>query len=54
MRDAFIRKLTYLAEKDRKVMLLTGDLGFGVLQNFAQSFPNQFINCGVSDMNCTI
>ena len=53
MRDAFIRKLTYLAEKDTKIMLLTGDLGFGVLQNFAQNFPNQFINCGVSEQNMT-
>ena len=34
-------------------MLLTGDLGFGVLQKFAKRFPNQFINCGVTEQNMT-
>ena len=51
MRDAFIKQLTYLAEKDPKIMLLTGDLGYGVLTNFAERFPDQYINVGVAEQN---
>jgi len=53
MRDAFIRALTALAEKDPKVVLITGDLGFGVLTDFAARFPDQFINAGVAEQNMT-
>ena len=51
MRDAFIEQLTVLAENDEKVMLLTGDLGYGVLTNFSEKFPDQFINVGVAEQN---
>ncbi len=51
MRDAFVKELTLLAEEDPAVMLLTGDLGFGVLTRFAEKFPNQFINVGVAEQN---
>ena len=51
MRDAFIEQLTYLAEKDPKIILLTGDLGYGVLTNFAERFPDQYINVGVAEQN---
>ncbi len=39
MRDAFVAALTEIARADRDVMLLTGDLGFGVLTGFAREFP---------------
>ena len=32
-------------------MLLTGDLGFGVLTEFAERFPKQFLNVGVAEQN---
>jgi transketolase len=51
MRDAFIDELTSLAEKDPTIMLLTGDLGFGVLTEYAERFPSQFINVGVAEQN---
>ncbi len=51
MRDAFIDELTSLAEKDPAIMLLTGDLGFGVLTEYAERFPNQYINVGVAEQN---
>lgn len=51
MRDAFIAELTSLAENDPEIMLLTGDLGFGVLTDFSEKFPNQFINIGVAEQN---
>lgn len=53
MRDAFIARLAELAEKDPRVMLVTGDLGFGVLTGYAQRFPGQFLNAGVAEQNMT-
>jgi len=51
MRTTFINTLIKLAEKDKTIYLLTGDLGFSVLENFAQKFPERFINCGVAEQN---
>src|SRR2546422_8988263 len=34
-------------------MVLTGDLGFGVLTRFAKRFPRQFLNAGVAEQNMT-
>lgn len=53
MRDAFVTRLHLLASKDRRVNLITGDLGFGVLEKFASEFPNQFLNAGVAEQNMT-
>lgn len=53
MRDAFIAELTALAEADPSVILITGDLGFGVLTDFAERLPNQFLNAGVAEQNMT-
>lgn len=51
MRDAFIKTLTGLANADPRIALFTGDLGFGVLTDFAKTLPNQFINAGVAEQN---
>ncbi len=51
MRTAFIKALTEAAEKDPRVMLLVGDLGFGVVVDFAKKFPKQFLNVGVAEQN---
>lgn len=51
MRYAFIQALEKLAAKDDRVMLLTGDLGFTVFENFASLFPQQFLNMGVAEAN---
>ena len=53
MRDAFIKTLSELAERDSSILLLTGDLGFGVLNEYRERFPNQFINAGVAEQNMT-
>jgi transketolase len=53
MRDRFIERLTELAERDERVMIITGDLGFGVLDAFAKRFPRQFLNAGVAEQNMT-
>lgn len=51
MRDAFVRKLTEIARTDRRIALITGDLGFGVLDRFAAEFPDQYINAGIAEQN---
>ncbi len=51
MRRAFIETLGELAARDRRIVLLTGDLGFGVLDGFAARFPDRFINVGVAEQN---
>ena len=53
MRNSFVDRLLELAKKDNNIMLLTGDLGFGVLEKFATEIPNQYLNCGVAEQNMT-
>ena len=53
MRDAFVRALGGLAESDPRIFLITGDLGFGVLTEFAKRRPRQFLNVGVAEQNMT-
>lgn len=51
MRKAFIRTLTDLAEDDERILLLTGDLGYTVIETFAERFPRRFFNVGVAEQN---
>jgi transketolase len=51
MRDIFVRTLLQIAEKDKNVILLTGDLGFGVLNDFWKKLPNQIVNVGIAEQN---
>lgn len=51
MRKNFIKTILELAEKDDNIWLLTGDLGFGVLEPFRDKFPNRFINVGIGEAN---
>jgi transketolase len=53
MRDHFVKRLSQLAAADSRIMLLTADLGFGVLTDFAAKFPSQFLNVGVAEQNMT-
>ncbi len=54
MRDAFIEELTDIAAEDPNLILITGDLGFGVFDDFSKNFPNQFLNVGVAEQNMTM
>ncbi len=53
MRESFIKELEILAEKDKSIMLLTGDLGFGVFENFEKKFPYQYLNAGITEQAMT-
>ena len=51
MRHAFVDSLVELAERDESVVLLTGDLGYSVLEPFAERHPERFFNVGVAEQN---
>lgn len=51
MRGAFIDTLTSIAEEDSSVLLMTGDLGFGVLNHYREKLGCQFLNVGVAEQN---
>lgn len=51
MRDTFARTVVSLAEEDERIVLLTGDLGYTVLEPFAEKFPDRFFNVGVAEQN---
>lgn len=53
MRDAFTRALMREAAKDDRLMLVTGDLGFGVLKPFWETYPEQFVNAGIAEQSMT-
>jgi transketolase len=53
MRNTFVSQLLNIALDNEKIMLLTGDLGFGVVEEFQNKLPNQFLNCGVAEQNMT-
>ncbi len=53
MRDHFVETLTEEVRNNRNIFLITGDLGFGVLNNFAKEFPNHYINAGIAEQNMT-
>ncbi|MCX5786820.1 MAG: 1-deoxy-D-xylulose-5-phosphate synthase [Elusimicrobia bacterium] len=51
MRKVFIDTLVELAEKDPRVLLLTGDIGYLALEPFADKFPGRYFNGGVAEQN---
>jgi transketolase len=53
MRDSFTARLEELAAEDPRILLITGDLGFGVLDKFEKRFPKQYLNAGVAEQNMT-
>jgi len=53
VRIAFVKTLFELAKKDERIMLLTGDLGFSVFEEFIEKLPKQYLNAGVAEQNMT-
>ena len=49
MRDTFVKTLLEEARRDSNIILITGDLGYGVLDEFAKELPGQFLNSGVNE-----
>jgi len=51
MRNAFINQLLVSAREDKSILLITGDLGYGVVDKFANELPDQFLNFGINEQS---
>ncbi|MCE0499399.1 MAG: hypothetical protein LV481_15770 [Methylacidiphilales bacterium] len=51
MRDAFAKSLVAAAKADERVLLLTGDHGYALFDEFRHFFPKQYINAGIAEQN---
>lgn len=51
MREAFSHTLAQLALADPKVLLLTGDHGYALFDEFRKRCPAQYINAGIAEQN---
>ena len=51
MRSAFSKAIVDAATADPKVLLLTGDHGYALFDEFRQRCPAQFINAGIAEQN---
>ncbi|MEX2285947.1 MAG: transketolase C-terminal domain-containing protein [Planctomycetaceae bacterium] len=51
MRDAFARELLRLAGLDDRIVMLSGDIGNRLFDDFKARFPSRFFNCGVAEAN---
>ena len=51
MRDIFIDELIKATEKNKNIILLVNDLGFGVIERFCKKFPNNWYNVGISEQS---
>src|SRR5438067_1003292 len=51
MRKTFIKILVEEAKKDDRIFLITPDIGYSVLEEFSNVFPDRFLNVGVAEQN---
>lgn len=51
MRAAFANALIEAATNDERVILLTGDHGYALFDEFRKRCPNQYINAGIAEQN---
>lgn len=51
MRNSIISKITEYSKKDKNIFLVTGDAGYGVLDEYKKNFPDRFLNLGVAEQN---
>lgn len=51
MRNAFAKQITALAQRDERVVVLSGDIGNRLFDDFKAKCPDRFYNCGVAEAN---
>jgi len=51
MRAAFIQSLIESAREDKRIFFLVGDVGYSLVEPFAQEFPDRFVNIGIAEQN---
>jgi transketolase len=51
MRKEFSNYIEQISEQNEKLVFITGDLGYGALENVKSKLGNRFINAGVAEQN---
>jgi transketolase len=51
MRNAFAKEITALGKADERIVLLSGDIGNRLFDDFKAACPGRFFNCGVAEAN---
>ena len=51
MRDTLSDELVRLGKKDVRILLLTGDHGYSLFDDFRRECPAQYINAGIAEQN---
>ena len=51
MRNAFANYLNKIAETDKNLFLLVGDIGFRIFDDFRKNHEDKFLNCGIAEQN---
>ena len=51
MRRRFGKVITELADRDEKIIVLVGDIGYRVFDEFREKHPDRFINLGICEQS---
>jgi len=51
MRRRFGKIINELAKKDEKIVLIVGDIGYGVFDDFRKQHPKKFFNLGICEQS---
>ena len=51
MRRRFGKLIDHLAKKDKKIILLVGDIGYGIFDDFRKNHPKRFFNLGICEQS---
>ena len=51
--NTFAEEITKLAVKNKKIVLLSGDIGNRLFDNFRKIHRNRFYNCGIAEVSMT-
>ena len=51
MRNAFAQQITAIAQQDERVVLLSGDIGNRLFDDYKARCEGRFLNCGVAEAN---
>jgi len=51
MRNTFAKVIREQAEKNKRIVLLSGDIGNKMFDEFKKTCPKQFLNCGIAEAN---
>lgn len=51
MRRTFGKVISQLAKKDKKIILIVGDIGYGIFDEFRKEHPKRFFNLGICEQS---